>query len=119
MLGERRAPRIVFEHSGSDTMPTSAYVCDTGGMVVFCGATSGYLTDIDLRYLWMRQKRLQGSHGAAPRQAQAVIDLAGAGLFEPCVSMMLPLASVGEAHQLLSDNRHPPGNTVITVNAVA
>ncbi len=36
VLGERRSPRIVVEHPGEDTVPTSIFVCDTGGMVVIC-----------------------------------------------------------------------------------
>ena len=33
-VGERKSPRVVFEHPGEDTVPTSIFVCDTGGMVV-------------------------------------------------------------------------------------
>src|SRR5581483_5066244 len=62
IVGERRSPRIVFEHPGEDTVPTSIFVCDTGGMVVICAGTTGYNAVADLRYLWMRQKRFQGSH---------------------------------------------------------
>ena len=36
VVGERRSPRIVFEHPGEHTIPTSVFVCDTGGMVVIC-----------------------------------------------------------------------------------
>ncbi len=41
-VGERKSPRIVFEHPGEDTVPTSIFVCDTGGMVVICAGTTGY-----------------------------------------------------------------------------
>ena len=34
------------------------------GKVVICGATSGYQLDFDVRYLWMRQKQIIGSHFA-------------------------------------------------------
>jgi crotonyl-CoA carboxylase/reductase len=57
ILGDRRNPRIVFEHPGEDTVPTSIFVCDTGGMVVICAGTTGFNAVVDLRYLWMRQKR--------------------------------------------------------------
>src|SRR5204863_41149 len=45
VLGERRSPRIVFEHPGQDTIPTSIFVVDTGGMVVICAGTTGYNAD--------------------------------------------------------------------------
>src|SRR5437879_6010225 len=31
-LGEKRAPRVVSEHPGEDTVPTSIFMCETGGM---------------------------------------------------------------------------------------
>ena len=53
---------IVFEHPGESTFPVSCYLVKTGGMVVICAGTSGYNLTMDARYIWMRQKRVQGSH---------------------------------------------------------
>lgn len=117
VMGERRSPKIVFEHSGQDTMPTSMYLCDNAGMVVGCGATSGYVADIDLRYLWMRQKRLQGSHGANAGQYRATVRLVESGLLDPCLSLTQSFEQVGQMHQLLYENRQPPGNLAALVNA--
>jgi hypothetical protein len=116
-LGERRSPRIVFEHTGADTLPTSLYLCDNSGMVVICGATSGFQADVDLRFLWMRLKRLQGSHFASPAQCRMVIDLVEGGQLDPCVTKTVPFDEIGEAHQLLRDNKQPPGNMAALVNA--
>lgn len=116
-LGERRSPRIVFEHVGADTLPTSLYLCDNSGMVVLCGATSGFQADVDLRFLWMRLKRLQGSHFASPAQCRMVIDLVEGGQLDPCVSRVVGFDEIGEAHQLMSENGQPPGNMVALVNA--
>lgn len=82
-LGERRAPRIVFEHVGQNTIPTSIYLCDSSGMVVLCGGTTGYHGDVDLRFLWMRQKRLQGSHGFNLRQCHELTQLVARGTSIP------------------------------------
>ncbi|WP_149179209.1 crotonyl-CoA carboxylase/reductase [Streptomyces sp. TRM49041] len=116
-VGARRAPKIVFEHSGQDTIPTSMYLCDTGGMVTICGGTSGYAADVDLRFLWMRQKRLQGSHGFNPAQCRAIIKLVASGLVDPCLSRMFTFDEIGEAHQLMHENDQPPGNMAALVNA--
>jgi crotonyl-CoA carboxylase/reductase len=118
VLGERRAPRIVLEHTGQDTIPTSMYLCDTAGMVVICGGTSGYNADVDLRYLWMRQKRLQGSHYANLRQCRHVLQLASDGVLDPCLSWTGNFGDVGLAHQMLYENRNPYGNMAVRVNAV-
>ena len=34
--GKRVSPRIVFEHPGEATLPTSIFLVATGGMVVIC-----------------------------------------------------------------------------------
>jgi crotonyl-CoA carboxylase/reductase len=117
ILGERRNARIVFEHPGEGTIPTSIFLCDTGGMVVICAGTTGYNADVDLRYLWMRQKRLQGSHFANDEQAYAFNDLVRAGKIDPCLSIVYPFDGTGECHQLMYENRHPEGNMAILVGA--
>jgi crotonyl-CoA carboxylase/reductase len=116
-LGERKNPRIVFEHPGQDTIPTSIFVADNGGMVVICAGTTGYNADVDLRYLWMRQKRLQGSHFANDQQATAFNKLVLEGKIDPCLSRVFPFEQTGECHQLMYENRHPDGNMAILVGA--
>lgn len=117
ILGERKSPRIVFEHSGQDTLPTSMYLCDNSGMVVICGGTTGYNGDIDLRHLWMRSKRLQGSHGANTRQFRDVLNLVDSGVIRPCLSSCGTFDEIGDLHQSLFDNAHPMGNMAALVNA--
>ena len=115
--GEKVSPRIVFEHPGEATLPTSGYVCATGGMIVICAGTTGYNVTMDLRHHWMRQKRFQGSHLSNDAQAVAVNDLVAAGKVDPCLSKTFAFDELGEAHQLMLENRHPAGNMVVLVNA--
>jgi crotonyl-CoA carboxylase/reductase len=115
-LGEKRSPRIVFEHSGAATIPTSLYLCDNGGMVVSCGATSGYNGDVDMRFLWMRQKRLQGSHGANMRQYDALNTLVASGALNPCLTQVAPLPDAARLHEVLRSNRSV-GNLALLVGA--
>ncbi len=117
VLGEKRAPNIVFEHPGESTIPTSLFVCETGGMVVVCAGTTGYNATVDLRYLWMRQKRLQGSHFANAAQCNEMNQLALAGRLDPCLSRAFAYDDVPLAHQLMHDNKHPHGNMAVLVGA--
>jgi crotonyl-CoA carboxylase/reductase len=117
IVGEQKNPRIVFEHPGEDTLPTSLFVCDTSGMVVICGGTSGYNGSLDLRYLWMRQKRLQGSHYANLEQARAANQLIIEGVLNPCLAKVFEWEQLPEAHQAMYENRHPSGNMAILVGA--
>jgi crotonyl-CoA carboxylase/reductase len=117
VLGERRSPKIVFEHPGEATIPTSVFMVDNGGMVVICAGTSGYNADVDLRYLWMRQKRLQGSHFANTEQCAAFNQLVAEGRVDPALSHVFQFDEIGDSHQQMYENRHPPGNMAILVNA--
>jgi crotonyl-CoA carboxylase/reductase len=116
-LGEKKNPTIVFEHPGETTLPTSVFVCDTGGMVVICAGTTGYNATADLRYLWMRQKRLQGSHFANDDQSKGINDLVIAGKVDPCLGKTFRFDETGACHQLMRENKHPAGNMAILVNA--
>jgi crotonyl-CoA carboxylase/reductase len=118
-LGEKVSPRIVFEHPGEATLPTSIFVCATGGMVVICAGTSGYNVTMDLRYHWMRQKRFQGSHLSNDEQAAAVTALIADGRMDPCLSHTYQFEELPECHQLMLENRHPYGNMAVLVNAVS
>ena len=115
--GEKVSPKIVFEHPGEDTIPTSIFVCDTGGMVVICAGTTGYNAVVDLRYLWMRQKRFQGSHFANDEQSLAFNQLVMDGRIDPCLSRTFAFDEIGETHQLMSENRHPEGNMAALVTS--
>ena len=117
ILGERKNPRIVFEHPGEATLPTSGFVCDMGGMIVVCAGTTGYNITMDLRHQWMRQKRLQGSHVANDDQAIAVNQLVIDGKVDPCLSGVFTFDEIGHAHQLMHENKHPYGNMACLVNA--
>lgn len=115
-LGEKRNPAIVFEHPGETTLPTSCFMCDTGGMIVICAGTTGYNATLDLRYHWMRQKRLQGSHFANDAQAKGFNDLVMAGKIDPCLSRVFRFDETAACHQLMRENKHPSGNMAILVN---
>ncbi|OAF12342.1 crotonyl-CoA carboxylase/reductase [Bradyrhizobium centrolobii] len=117
--GSRTSPRIVFEHPAETTLPTSNFVCSTGGMVVICAGTTGYNATLDVRYHWMRQKRFQGSHVCNTEQAKDVNDLVRAREIDPCLSRTFSFDEIGVAHQLMRENKHPFGNMACLVNATA
>ena len=94
ILGERTNPKIVFEHPGEATLPTSGFVCALGGMVVVCAGTTGYNVTLDLRYHWMHQKRLQGSHVANDDEASAVNELVIQKKVDPCLSETYELSLI-------------------------
>lgn len=117
-IGEKRDVDMVFEHPGRNTFPVSCFVVKRGGMVVFCAATSGYELTCDARYVWMRQKRIQGSHFATLKQASEANRLVIDGRIDPCLSEVFEWKDLPLAHDKLHRNAHLPGNMAILVNAV-
>jgi crotonyl-CoA carboxylase/reductase len=109
-------PDIVFEHVGKATFPTSVLAVKPFGKVVICGATSGYQLDFDVRYLWMRQKQIIGSHFANAWQATKANQLIESGNIRPVLWKTMGFEGVAEAHQLLRDNKHL-GKIAILVGA--
>jgi crotonyl-CoA carboxylase/reductase len=104
ILGD--APDIVFEHVGQATFPTSVLVVKPFGKVVICGATSGYNLDFDVRYLWMRQKQIIGSHFANAYECMRANQLMAEGKIRPVLWRTMGFEGVPEAHQLLHENKH-------------
>jgi crotonyl-CoA carboxylase/reductase len=86
-------------------------------MVVICAGTTGYNATVDLRYLWMRQKRLQGSHFANDEQSKGFNDLVLAGKADPCMSRAFTWDELPFSHQLMYENKHPFGNMSILIGA--
>jgi crotonyl-CoA carboxylase/reductase len=114
VLGE--PPDIVFEHVGQATFPTSVLVVKPFGKVVICAGTTGYNLDFDVRYLWMRQKEIIGSHFANAWESLKANQLIDQGLIRPVLWRTMPFEGVAEAHQLMRENKHL-GKIAILVGA--
>ena len=108
---------IVFEHPGEATFPVSSLVVKRGGMVVFCAGTTGFNITFDARYVWMRQKRIQGSHFAHLKQASAANQFVMDRRVDPCMSEVFPWDKIPAAHTKMWKNQHPPGNMAVLVNS--
>ena len=106
---------IVFEHPGEQTFPVSVFLVKRGGMVVICAGTTGYNLTMDARFLWMRQKRVQGSHFANLMQASQANKLVCERRIDPAMSEVFPWAQIPEAHEKMLDNKHLPGNMAVLV----
>jgi crotonyl-CoA carboxylase/reductase len=109
----------VFEHPGEQTFPVSCFVVKRGGMVVFCAGTTGFNITFDARFVWMRQKRIQGSHFANLKQASAANKFVVERRIDPCMSEVFPWAQIPVAHTKMWKNQHAPGNMAVLVNAPA
>jgi crotonyl-CoA carboxylase/reductase len=108
---------FVFEHPGEQTFPVSCFVVKRGGMVVFCAGTTGYNFTFDARFVWMRQKRIQGSHFANLKQASQANRLVIDRRIDPCMSEVFGWDDIPRAHMKMLRNQHKPGNMAVLVQA--
>jgi crotonyl-CoA reductase len=99
-------PHIVVDYTGRDTFGKSVFLCRRGGAVVTCGSSTGYSHTYDNRYLWMRLKRIIGSHGANWQECVEANRLLSLGRLVPTLSRVYPLAEVGEAARHVQSNEH-------------
>ncbi len=108
---------FVFEHPGEQTFPVSCFVVKRGGMVVFCAGTTGYNLTFDARFVWMRQKRIQGSHFANLLQASQANQLVIERRIDPCMSEVFSWSDIPRAHTKMWKNQHKPGNMAVLISA--
>jgi len=108
---------MVFEHPGEATFPVSTFVVKRGGMVVICAGTSGFNLTMDARYVWMHQKRIQGSHFAHLKQAAAANKLMVERRIDPSMSEVFSWQEIPAAHMKMRRNQHKPGNMAVLVQA--
>ena len=106
ILGERRSPNIVFEHPGESTFPTSVFVAEKFGRIVICAGTTGYDCEFDVRYLWMLQKTILGSHCFNALECIRANELIHDGIIKPVLSEVYSYEDLPKAHQMMYENKH-------------
>jgi len=100
------APDYVFEHVGKATFPTSVLAVKPFGKVVICAGTTGFNLDFDVRYLWMKQKQIIGSHFANAWECNKANKLIESGQIRPVLWNTYGFDGVAKAHQQMRDNEH-------------
>jgi len=114
-LNKKIAIDTVFEHAGENTFPVSCYLAKKGGMIVYCGATSGFNMTFDAAYVWTRQKRIQGSHFGSLYDALQVNQAVQEGKIKPFLEKTFKWRELPQAHQLVYENKQPPGKIAIVL----
>jgi crotonyl-CoA reductase len=99
-------PHAVFDYVGKATFGVSVFVVRRGGVVVTCGSSTGYHHVYDNRYLWMKLKRIIGSHVANLQEQWETNRLIAQGRVMPALSTVYSLDEVAEALRLVQTNAH-------------
>ena len=110
----KRGVDIVFEHVGQATWAHSIRLTRKGGVVVTCGASSGWDAKTDLRQVFFRQIQILGSTMGSRAHLFRILELVDAGELRPVVDREFPLEDAADAHRYL-DRRTQFGKVVLRV----
>jgi alcohol dehydrogenase len=104
-LTGRTGADVVVDYLGADTWPQSIRAVRRGGRLVTCGATTGFLAETDLRYVWTRELSILGSDGWSRDDLTELVRQVHAGELAPVIHGVFPLSRVRDAVAELEERR--------------
>jgi alcohol dehydrogenase len=104
-LTGRKGADVVIDYLGADTWPQSVRAVRLGGRLITCGATTGFLAQTDLRYVWTRELSILGSDGWSREDLTDLVDRVASGRLVPVIHQVFPLSQVREAVAELEERR--------------
>jgi NADPH:quinone reductase-like Zn-dependent oxidoreductase len=105
-ITQKRGVDIVFEHVGSATWEKSVRALAVGGRLVTCGATTGYVAQTDIRYIYGRQLSILGSYMASKGELLKVVELVRQRRLKPVVDRVYSLAEAAKAQERMEKREH-------------
>lgn len=96
---------VVVDYLGTDTWPQSVRAVRRGGRLVTCGASTGFMVETDLRYVWTREISILGSDGWSRKDLVELVREVADGTLAPVIHAQYPLSRVSEAVADLEDRR--------------
>ena len=93
---------VVFEHIGKNVFPQEVGLLKMGGTLVATGATTGYDSTLDLRYLFFKGTNLLGSTQGTKAELERVIYWLSKNKIKPLISTTLPFSNMVEGHVMMA-----------------
>jgi NADPH:quinone reductase-like Zn-dependent oxidoreductase len=115
-LTGRKGADVVIDYLGADTWPQSVRAVRRGGRLVTCGASTGFLAETDLRYVWTRELSILGSDGWSRADLAELVRQVRTGELTPVVHGVYPLSRIREALAAVEDRR-AVGKVVVVPDA--
>ena len=101
-ITNKKGVDVVFEHIGKATFPQEVSLLKTGGTLVATGATTGYDSSLDLRYLFFKGTNLLGSTQGTKAELEEVIHWTSKGKIKPLISTVLPFDEMVRGHVMMA-----------------
>ncbi len=112
-ITKKQGVDVVFEHIGKSTFPQEVGLLKMGGTLVATGATTGFDSTIDLRYLFFKGTNLLGSTQGTKAELEQVIYWTSRGKIKPLIGQILPFSDMIKGHIMMATGDHL-GKTVTT-----
>ena len=93
---------VVFEHIGKNVFPQEVGLLKMGGTLVATGATTGYDSTLDLRYLFFKGTNLLGSTQGTKAELEQVIYWVSKNKIKPLIATTLPFSNMVEGHVMMA-----------------
>lgn len=93
---------VIFEHIGKNVFPQEVSLLKMGGTLVATGATTGYDSNIDLRYLFFKGTNLLGSTQGTKAELEQVVYWTSKGKLKPVIHTSLPFSNMVEGHVMMA-----------------
>lgn len=104
---------VIFEHIGKSTFAQEVGLLKMGGTLVATGATTGYDSTIDLRYLFFKGTNWLGSTQGTKAELEEVMYWTGKGKIKPLIHTILPFNDMVKGHVMMA-NAEQIGKTLTT-----
>jgi alcohol dehydrogenase len=104
-LSGKKGVDVVVNYTGGDTWIPSLRCLKPRGKLLTCGATAGFKTDNDMRFIWVRELQIRGSNGYSKENIATAIEHVAAGRVHPVISHRMPLREAREAEAVMEDRK--------------
>ena len=110
-LTKKKGVDVIFEHIGKTVFPQEVSLLKMGGVLVSTGSTTGYDSNIDLRYLFFRGITLMGATQGTKSELEEVLYWTSKGKLKPLISTILPFNDMVKGHVMMA-NGEQIGKTI-------
>ncbi|WP_415312518.1 zinc-binding dehydrogenase [Candidatus Nitrosocosmicus sp. FF01] len=112
-ITNKKGVDIVFEHIGKTVFPQAVALLRMGGTLVSTGATTGYDSAIDLRYLFFRGINIVGATQGTRAELENVLFWTANKKIKPIINAVLPFQNMVKGHVMMM-NGDQIGKTITT-----
>jgi alcohol dehydrogenase len=102
-ITKKQGVDIIFEHIGKATFAQEVSLLKMAGTLVATGATTGYDSTVDLRYLFFKGTNWLGSTQGNKAELEEVIYWTGKGKIKPVIHTLLPFNDMVKGHVMMAN----------------